>query len=294
MVGRGSLIGRSLLLLTCAPVDDVIGTRRCYITTANVDGEANLKVRTALEVTKALTPRQLVAPIGDNAATINSGGLAVKCGPPSPDLYSFTGLLQMGKDGCNGVHAIDTTQLLLKGSVLKNGAVHAVACYTGNQAKIALSQRPAASKVSSAERRLNGFLFIMLTIMVSLCAASATLKYAYDRYAITFVYAQLRSTPDYDSNGEDFWTWFGWRLWDFLEFLILFSNLIPISLYVTLELQKLMGALLITWDLELYDRDQDEPIQARCSDLNEELGQVEHIFADKTGTLTQNIMASVS
>jgi magnesium-transporting ATPase (P-type) len=120
-----------------------------------------------------------------------------------------------------------------------------------------------------------------------------------------------------------------------LEFLILYSNLIPISLYVTLEVQKLCGALLISWDLQLYvgvrctmaldsvipsslaliswdlnepaiashhafchcaddvtryDADLKEPIQARCSDLNEELGQVEFIFADKTGTLTQNIM----
>ena len=114
------------------------------------------------------------------------------------------------------------------------------------------------------------------------------MKVYYSSTAVAFYPADI----DQSMYGGDVMTeaWLYQRGWDFLEFLILYSNLIPISLYVTLECQKLMGAWLIEWDENMYDEDLDEPVQARCSDINEDLGQIEYVFADKTGTLTQNTM----
>lgn len=77
---------------------------------------------------------------------------------------------------------------------------------------------------------------------------------------------------------------------DALTFILLYNYVIPISLYVTLELQKMTCAAFIGRDIKMYDEDLDEPCQARTSDLIEELGQIEHVFADKTGTLTENNM----
>jgi phospholipid-transporting ATPase len=83
---------------------------------------------------------------------------------------------------------------------------------------------------------------------------------------------------------------------DFVEFLIklltywvAYSHLIPISLYVVLEMVKLGQASLIGKDLDIYDPETGFSI-CRNSDLIEEMGQVEFIFSDKTGTLTCNIM----
>lgn len=81
-------------------------------------------------------------------------------------------------------------------------------------------------------------------------------------------------------------TWF--------TFLVLLNILIPISLYVSMELVKLVQAWYINQDVEMYDEVNDVPAQARTSNLNEELGQVHYIFTDKTGTLTDNVMSFVA
>ena len=73
-------------------------------------------------------------------------------------------------------------------------------------------------------------------------------------------------------------------------FLVIFNYIVPISLYVTIELQKFLGSKFLAWDRDLYDPETDEPARCNSSDLNEELGQVEILFSDKTGTLTENIM----
>ena len=77
---------------------------------------------------------------------------------------------------------------------------------------------------------------------------------------------------------------------DWVMFLVIFNYIVPISLYVTIELQKFLGSKFLAWDRDLYDPESDEPARCNSSDLNEELGQVEILFSDKTGTLTENIM----
>ncbi|XP_050456062.1 phospholipid-transporting ATPase IF-like isoform X4 [Cataglyphis hispanica] len=62
------------------------------------------------------------------------------------------------------------------------------------------------------------------------------------------------------------------------------------NLYTFHELQKFLGSLFFAWDLDMYDAANDQPALANTSDLNEELGQVEYLFTDKTGTLTENLM----
>ena len=69
-----------------------------------------------------------------------------------------------------------------------------------------------------------------------------------------------------------------------------YSKLIPISLYVALEVLKLVQAYMIAFDNDLFYAEYNKRASVRTSDLIEELGQIEFVFSDKTGTLTCNEM----
>lgn len=66
--------------------------------------------------------------------------------------------------------------------------------------------------------------------------------------------------------------------------------MIPLSLYVTIELCKILQVYHIHNNLELYDCDTLKKTECRAMNITEELGQIQHIFSDKTGTLTENKM----
>ncbi|XP_029155219.1 probable phospholipid-transporting ATPase IF isoform X3 [Nylanderia fulva] len=241
----------------------------CYVTTSNLDGETNLK---SLQVPKVVSKMPLSHIVGMEAT--------ITCQHPMANLYTFYGKLEInnGREVLNGHLTIDN--LLLRGSRLKD-TEYVVGCavYTGQDTKLSLNSKIVSNKFSIAEKSINKYLIIYVGILLIEVLASTLLKLYVESYEKWDSY--LGPLPAIK---------FSTLITDIMSFLILFNYIVPISLYVTVELQKFLGSFFFGWDLDMYDADSDQPALANSSDLNEELGQVEYLFTDKTGTLTENLM----
>ncbi|KAL4705339.1 hypothetical protein ACJJTC_006825 [Scirpophaga incertulas] len=263
-VRRGKEVPADLVLLCSA---DEKG--KCFITTANLDGETNLKT---LRV-----PPPLVGYTPD----ILPQGMRIEIPNPIPDLYTFYGRLDI--PDLDSI-VLSTDNIMLRGSRVKN-TEWAIGCaiYTGEETKLALNSKYAGNKFSSCELATNMFLLFFIILLIIEIVGSYVAKFLIERYnGDRDVYLGPGSSTSLRVSGV---------LQDMFSFLLLYYYIIPMSLYVTIELNKLLGTYFFTWDKDLSCEETGRPALANTSDLNEDLGQIEVLFSDKTGTLTKNLMA---
>ncbi|XP_047209198.1 phospholipid-transporting ATPase IG isoform X4 [Girardinichthys multiradiatus] len=242
----------------------------CFVTTASLDGESNHKTHYT---------------VPDTESDLQYLSATIECEQPQPDLYKFVGRMHIYNNRQEpDVRSLGPENLLLKGANLKNTQkICGVAVYTGMETKMALNYQGKSQKRSAVEKSINAFLLVYLFILVSKALVCTTLKY---------VWQSKHDEPWYNekTQKEKDTNLYLKMFTDFLSFMVLFNFIIPVSMYVTVEMQKFLGSFFITWDKDFFDPEIKEGALVNTSDLNEELGQVEYIFTDKTGTLTQNNM----
>uniref|UniRef100_A0AAQ4PXE5 Phospholipid-transporting ATPase n=1 Tax=Gasterosteus aculeatus aculeatus TaxID=481459 RepID=A0AAQ4PXE5_GASAC len=240
----------------------------CYTETSNLDGETNLKIRQGLSLTATFqTLEDLIALSG-----------RLECEEPNRHLYDFTGTLRLEN---HNPAPLGPDQVLLRGAQLRNTQwVVGIVVYTGHDSKLMQNSTKAPLKRSNVERVTNMQILVLFGILLVMALISSV-------GAAIWNDKHTEDSCWYLSRAGDISTNFAYNL---LTFIILYNNLIPISLLVTLEVVKFTQALFINWDMEMYYAETDTPAMARTSNLNEELGQVKYLFSDKTGTLTCNIM----
>uniref|UniRef100_A0A8C3K944 Phospholipid-transporting ATPase n=1 Tax=Calidris pygmaea TaxID=425635 RepID=A0A8C3K944_9CHAR len=200
--------------------------------------------------------------------------------------YRFVGRITISQQMEEIVRPLGPESLLLRGARLKNTKeIFGVAVYTGMETKMALNYKSKSQKRSAVEKSMNSFLIIYLIILLFEAILSTILKYAWQAEE-KWDEPWYNGKTEHERNSSKILRFIS----DFLAFLVLYNFIIPISLYVTVEMQKFLGSFFIGWDLDLYHEETNQRAQVNTSDLNEELGQVEYVFTDKTGTLTENEM----
>ncbi|XP_072293987.1 phospholipid-transporting ATPase IH-like isoform X3 [Eucyclogobius newberryi] len=260
-----------LILLSSSRTD---GT--CFVTTASLDGESSHKTYYAVQDTKAYSTEE----------EVDSIHATIECEQPQPDLYKFVGRINIYMNNEPVARPLGSENLLLRGATLKNTKyIYAVVIYTGMETKMALNYQSKSQKRSAVEKSMNSYLVVYLFILIGKAFVNTLLKYVWQADA-------NRDEPWYNKRTE------AERerhiiiraFTDFLAFMVLFNYIIPVSMYVTVEMQKFLGSYFLMWDDEMFDPELGERAVVNTSDLNEELGQVEYVFTDKTGTLTENNM----
>ncbi|XP_071653448.1 phospholipid-transporting ATPase ID isoform X3 [Temnothorax longispinosus] len=264
-------VAADVLLLTTSEPNGL-----CYIETAELDGETNLKCRQCLPET---------AEMMENHELIGQFDGEIVCETPNNLLNKFDGTLTWrGKK-----YALDNDKIILRGCVLRNTQwCYGMVIFAGKDTKLMQNSGKTKFKRTSIDRLLNLLIIGIVFFLLSLCLFCMVGCGIWESLVGRYFQAYLpwdSLVPSEPITGATVIA-----LLVFFSYSIVLNTVVPISLYVSVEVIRFVQSFLINWDEEMYYAPTKTHAKARTTTLNEELGQIEYIFSDKTGTLTQNIM----
>ena len=220
---------------------------QAQVMTANLDGETNLKTLSA-------NPDMVKSKSGTSTATGSTSyfGGEVQCELPNNRLLNFEGTYTR-EDGVKV--SLGPKNVLLRGVVLRQTEwARGIVVYTGRETKIQMNSADPPSKTSSVMLLANSLTFWMFAVdaTLSLCAGLYSANSLSQEWVKDSCYLwgncpgrgfdETLTTPPAGMTGFlTFWT-----------HVLIFTNLIPISLLVTIDMVKLGQAKMMQYDLDMY------------------------------------------
>jgi hypothetical protein len=262
----------------------------CYVNTMNLDGETNLKIAQTFPGTSGWLKR--------STAHQFEGSLEYEA--PNMELYTFDGVLMFhGQDKVITTARVNVESILLRGSELKcvDYAIGLVIS-AGVDTKVEKNCVKTRIKRSTVEITVNSMLLYLLVLQQTICLI-CSLGYNNWLFEVTYIEVDGVLVLVNATNTEDPWylaftsngTSTAGLSYTYFTYLIAYNTLIPLSMYISMEIVRVVYARQVDADDRMVHTDGVRSFVTNSS-VTEELGQVEFVFSDKTGTLTQNEMVS--